>query len=389
MLHFGGNYIYNRRIVNAARDADPAAGNLTRAPLTTRRAEIIFQIQMTKRISSRNRTFLGLVVDHFIKTGNPLGSSALISRYGVRWSAATVRQGLNSLMDAGYLTQTHASSGRFPTEKGIAYYVENILRVESSEDLDPGVFEDRYDGVDGTLDRVISATSSILSDCTNLAGLGMLPRRNTLRVKSSKLLRMGRRECLMFLVFEGGVTEKTFIRLARPVRDAQVERIGAYLNRLLLGLTIEQVHGVVLEKIKRTTTEYSEVLEKVLRISSELFERERKSGVYVKGKVCVMDSLSFADSRLYKTIVEILEDQELLSGLLESVVRDGCRGVFVGSEKGIPRGFSLVAAPYSKGNSCGSLGVFGPMRMNYSRIIPLVDCAAKTVTKMVNGEAAQ
>lgn len=321
-----------------------------------------------------------------METGSPLGSSTLISKYGVKWSAATVRQGLNSLMDDGHLTQSHSSSGRFPTEKGISYYVENILRPESSPDSE---LEGRYNGVEGTLDHVVSATSSILSDCTRLAGLAMLPRRNTLRVKSSKLLRMGSRECLIFLVFEGGVTEKTFIRLARPVRDAQVERIGGYLNRLILGLTIEQVHGVVLEKLKRTTTEYSEVLEKVLRISSELFERQRESAIYVKGKVCVMESLSFADSRLYKTIVEILEDQELLSELLESVVREERSKVFVGSEKGMPGGFSLVAAPYSKGNSCGSLGVFGPIRMNYPRIIPLVNCAAKMVTKMVNGEAAQ
>ncbi len=341
---------------------------------------------MTQPISPRNKAFLGFVVDHFIETGSPIGSSTLISKYDIKWSPATVRQELNSLMEAGFLTQSHISSGRLPTEKGINYYVENILHVENSPDVGLRFLENKYEEIDGTLDHVISATSSILSDFTKLAGLAMLPQRNTLRVKSAKLLKMGNRECLLFLVFEGGLTEKTYIKLAKPIRDSQVERIGSYLNQLILGLTIDQVRKVVLEKIKRTTTEYSEILEKVLRISSELFERERKAGIFIKGKVFVIESLDFGDSGLYKTIIEILEDQELLSSLLKSVVKDGSSKVFVGSEKGMPRGFSLVAAPYCKGNSYGSLGVFGPSRMDYSRIIPLVNYTAKMVTKRVNGE---
>ena len=292
-------------------------------------------------------------------------------------------------MEAGFLTQSHISSGRVPTEKGINYYVENILHVENSPDVGLRFLESKYEGIDGTLDHVISATSSILSDFTKLAGLAMLPQRNTLRVKSAKLLKMGTRECLLFLVFEGGLTEKTYIKLAKPIRDSQVERIGSYLNQLILGLTIEQVRKVVLEKIKRTTTEYSEILEKVLRISSELFERERKTGIFIKGKIFVIESLNFGDSGVYKTIIEILEDQELLSGLLKSVVEDGSSKVFIGSEKGMPRGFSLVAAPYYKGNSYGSLGVFGPSRMDYSRIIPLVNYTARMVTKRVNGETTE
>ena len=344
---------------------------------------------MTQPLSPRNKTFLGFVVDHFIETGNPIGSSTLISKYDIKWSAATVRQGLNTLMEAGFLAQSHISSGRFPTEKGINYYVENILHLDNPQGAGLQFLENKYEGIDGPLDHVISATSSMLSDFTKLAGLGMLPQRNTLRVKSAKLIRMGERECMMFLVFEGGLTEKTYISLARPISDSQVERIGGYLNRLILGLTIEQVRKVVLEKIKRTTTGYSEVLERVLRISSELFEKERKAGIFVEGKISVIESLDFADSSHYKTIIEILEDHELLSSFLKSVVRDGHSKVFVGIEKGMPSGFSLVAAPYCKGNSYGSLGVFGPTRMNYSKIIPLVNYAAKMVTKRINGEITE
>ena len=344
---------------------------------------------MTQPVSPRNKTFLGFVVNHFIETGNPIGSSTLISKYDIKWSAATVRQGLNTLMEAGFLAQSHISSGRLPTEKGINYYVENILHLDNPQGSGLHFLENRYEGIDGTLDHVISATSSMLSDFTKLAGLAMLPQRNTLRVKSAKLIRMGERECLMFLVFEGGLTEKTYIRLARPISDSQVERIGGYLNRLILGLTIEQVRKVVLEKIKRTTTGYSEILEKVLRISSELFEKERKAGIFVEGKISVIESLDFADSSHYKTIIEILEDHELLSSFLKSVVREGRSKVFVGLEKGMPSGFSLVAAPYCKGSSYGSLGVFGPTRMNYSKIIPLVNYAAKMVTKRINGEIAE
>ncbi len=344
---------------------------------------------MTQEISPRNETFLGFVVKHFIETGNSIGSSVLISKYGINWSPATVRKGLNSLMEDGFLAQSHISSGRYPTEKGMNYYVENILRTGEYLKTGLAFLESTYEKVDGTLDHVISVTSHMLSDFTKLAGLAMLPQRNALRVKSAELLRMSDKECLIVLVFEGCLTEKTFIRLAKPISEAQVQRIGTYLNRLILGLTIDQVRKVVLEKIKRTTTEYNEVLERVLRISSELFEKERKAGLFVEGKLSVIESLSYTNYALYKTIIKILEDQELLSNLLKSVVEDGRSKVFIGSDKGMPEGFSLVAAPYSKGQSYGSLGVFGPTRMNYSKIIPFVNYTAEMVTRRVNRGAKQ
>ncbi len=227
-------------------------------------------------ISLRKRLILGFVVDYFIETGQPIGSSHLISKYGLKFSSATIRKELNALMKLGLLSQGHISSGRYPTEKGINYYIDNILNIEDANEQSLSILENEYNRLNGTLDYVLNETSNILSDFTHLTSLATLPNRDTLKIKSSELLKMRRNEYLLILVFEGGLTERTFIKLDTRLPDNQISNLSNYLNKLTLGLTIEQLRKVVLERINKIKNEYDEFLEKVFRISCELFERERK-----------------------------------------------------------------------------------------------------------------
>ncbi|MGH7885147.1 MAG: heat-inducible transcriptional repressor HrcA [Thermodesulfobacteriota bacterium] len=338
-----------------------------------------------KEISQRKKTILSLVVDHFIETGNSIGSSELIYRNKMKWSSATVRKEFNSLMNLGFLSQNHISSGRYPTEKGINFYIKNILNIDDLSNMSLTFLEDECGKLDGTLDYVINETGNILSDFTHLTSLATLPTRNTLRIRSAKLLNITKKNYLLMLVYEGGLAERTFIKFEKELAEMQVNRISNYLNELTLGLTIEEVKKILLDKINKIKNEYDGFLEKVLRISFELFEKKKKTDILVNGKRSLFKFLDVKDTKFYKNILEVLEEQDLLSKLLESVVEDSSTKVFVGSQNGIPEGLSLVAAPYNKGNSYGTLGVFGPTRMNYSQIIPIVSYTARVVTRLVNG----
>lgn len=336
-------------------------------------------------ISQRKKTILGFVVDYFIETGKSIGSSQLISKNKLKWSSATVRKEFNSLMNLGFLTQNHISSGRFPTEKGINYYINNILNVENLSKLNLSFLKDEYDRLDGTLDYVINETGTILSDFTHLTSLATLPSRNTLKIKSVRLLNITKNNYLLMLVFEGGIAERTFIKMDKELPETHINKISNYINDLTLGMTIEEVRKVLLDKINKIKNDYDEFLVKVLKISFELLDKEKKTDILVNGKNTLIKFLNIKDTKFYENILEVLEEQELLSRLLESVVEDSSTKVFVGSQNGFPKGLSLVAAPYSKGKSYGSLGVFGPSSMNYSKIIPIVSYTARVVTKVVNG----
>ncbi len=338
-----------------------------------------------KELSLRKKTILGYVVDYFIETGKSIGSTQLISKNKLKWSSATVRKEFSSLMSLGYLSQNHISSGRFPTEKGISFYIKNILNIDDLSDLNLTFLEDEYERLDGTLDYVINETGTILSDFTHLTSLATLPTRNTLKIKSVRFLNITKNNYLLMLVLEGGLAERTFIKLERQLPDTHVNKISNYLNELTLGLTIDQVRKILLDKINKIRNDYDEFLVKVLRISFELLDKDKKTDILVNGKNTLIKFLNIGNTKFYENILEVLEEQDLLSSLLESVVEDSCTKVFIGSQNGIPDGLSLVAAPYNKGKSYGSLGVFGPSRMNYSKIIPIVSYAAKVVTKVVNG----
>ena len=338
-----------------------------------------------KEVSQRKKTILGLVVDHFIETGKSIGSSQLISKNNLKWSSATVRKEFHALMSLGFLTQSHISSGRFPTEKGISYYINNILNTDDLSDMNLSFLEDEYEKLDGTLDYVINETGTILSDFTHLTSLATLPARNMLKIKSVRLLNITKNNYLLMLVFEGGLAERTFVKLDKELPEQHVNKISNYLNELTLGMTIEEVRKILLDKINKIKNDYDEFLVKVLKISFELLDKEKKTDLLVNGKNTLVKFLNVNDTKFYENILEVLEEQELLSRLLESVVQDSCTKVFVGSQNGIPEGLSLVAAPYNKGNSFGSLGLFGPSRMNYSKIIPIVSYTARVVTRVVNG----
>lgn len=335
-------------------------------------------------LSKRERQILSYVVDHYLKTGDSIGSEEIINNYEVGCSSATVRNQLHKLMNRGLLTQKHISSGRLPTELGISYYVNSVLDLPGISEAIINQVLDEYDKIEGTIDQIIDRISGFLSDYTRTACLATLPDTRTMRIQSARIVGLGLRRYIVILVFEGGLTEKTYIKLDRDISNTQIEMIGDYLNKLMCGLTLENVRELFMHKVRYSKKEYSIFMENILRLSSEIFEKEAKVNYLISGKLTFAENNNLNNPEISRNLLHVFEEKNYLLNLLKNVDSGVGTKVFVGSHSGMPNGCSLVASNYGDGSRQGSLGIFGPIRMDYSLVIPLVNYTAKYLSRVLN-----
>ena len=326
---------------------------------------------------------LGYIVDYYIKTGKPIGSASLIKNYNLKWSSSTVRNILHSLMEDGLLAQKHVSSGRIPTEKGIRLYIDYLVESQEVGLGKNEVIEEQYCNIDGTLDQVVNNISYLLSDYTHTACLATLPSKKNMKIQSFKIVELGDRVCLVLVVFEGGITEKSYIKLDRKISTPQINRISEYVNSLTYGLTLTQLKDEILKKVKEPFYEYSTFIENLIKFSMEVMEKENKVEILINGNLSYLDYINVDNLETSKNLLHVFEEKEFLKEFMDTVVEENITKVFIGRYNGMPTGLSLIAAPYGKGINQGSLGVFGPIRMNYSEIIPLVNYTADYLTRIV------
>lgn len=339
----------------------------------------------TETLSERGKRVLNLIVNHHIKTGEAIGSNALVKSYGLPWSPATVRTTMGDLMNDGYLAQPHVSAGRIPSEKGIRFYVDSLLYPQKLSKKNRVVIRKHYENIEGTLDEVMHETSKMLSDISQFAGLVMLPRARLMKIKSTELIRMGDKKVLFIIVFEGGMTDKTLIRMTREAPDDMLKRLSSYLNELTVGLTLDELRILVLDRLKSERRLYHELVLDLLRFSRKIYEQKVQSDIYIKGQTSILENSKWTPPERLRKLLKAFEEKSVLVDILDKAMNGEGTRVFVGSEIGMVEGYSLVAAPYGGGRKLGTLGVLGPIRMDYSKIIPLVDYTARVVSEIIAG----
>ncbi|HEX9665484.1 MAG TPA: heat-inducible transcriptional repressor HrcA [Thermodesulfobacteriota bacterium] len=334
-------------------------------------------------VSTREKRILYLVIDNYIKTGEPVGSSCLVSKYRLPWSPATVRSVMFELMDKNYLVQPHISAGRVPTEKGIRIYINSLLDQKKLPKSKRTVIKRRYKQLDGTLNEVIYETSIMLSDISNCTGLATLPSTRSMKIKSTKLIRIADRKVLVIIVFDNGMIDQRMIRLSGKIPDGMLRKLSDYVNKLTMALTLDEVESIVIDKLKHERRIYREFLERVVKFSTGKFDERLKSAVYIKGHPSIFDNYSLNNPEGLKDLFRALEEKSFLVEILGKAMNEDSTIVFLGAENGVPAGYSVIAAPYGTNKNLGTLGVLGPLHMDYGQIVPLVDYTAKIVSNIV------
>jgi heat-inducible transcriptional repressor len=337
--------------------------------------------------AQRNRQVLEAVILEYIKTGVPVGSRAIAKKYGLNVSPATVRNVMADLEDLGLLYQPHTSAGRVPSELGLRLYVDSILKIQQLSAGERERIKHSYQGGVRRIESLLRETSRILSSFSKQAGLVLTPRLSTTIFKRIDFTRLRPNIILAILVSRTGIVHNTLIETEKDISQDELDKYGRYLNDMLEDLTLHQVKERLLAEMKKEKVLFDSLLAKVCDLSQQALSKDLEGEVlYIDGRVNLLDYPEFADVEQMRRIFAAFEEKSRIIELLDkSVAAEGLR-IFIGSESELQdmEGISLITSPYTSGEEVlGTLGVIGPTRMDYSRIIPLVDYTAKLLSKML------
>ncbi len=341
-------------------------------------------------LDERNKRVLQAVIDSYIASGAPIGSTVLVKRYDFGVSSATLRNIMAELEELGFLTHPHTSAGRIPTDVGYRYYIDSLISIENdSEDIE-GHFRQAPPLHGDDLQELMEEASRFLATLSHCAGVVVAPTESEAQYKHIEFVRLRGRQVLIIFVTATGIVQNKLIDLDESIRQQDLNRFSAYLDDELSGRTLDEVRQRLIEKMQEEKLVFMRLMEETYRASQEVRERESEK-VYIGGASQMLESPEFANVDKMKALLKAFEDKYKMLKLLDRSVAAAGIKVFIGSENPYfeMQGCSMVVGSYKAGaNVVGTLGVIGPTRMQYKQVIHVVDYTSKLLSKLL-GERFQ
>lgn len=344
---------------------------------------------MIAELNERSREILRHVVEAYVQTGEPVGSRTLSRRLGLSLSPATIRNVMSDLEEFGLLYAPHTSAGRLPTEQGLRLFVDGILQVGALTKDERTSIDSQCKVSGRNMPQVLEEASALLSGLSHCAGLVMAPKQD-LRLKHIEFVNLGPGRALVVMVDEHGGVENRVIDLPLGMPASSLVEASNFMAAKLVGRTLSQASKEILDEIRNQKNQLDKLTGKVVEAGLATWSEDSgNSGVLiVRGQANLLEDVNaIADLEHIRALFEALETKEALIKLLDAAdLAEGVQ-IFIGAESELftLAGASMIIAPYadSEEKLVGAIGVIGPTRMNYGRIIPMVDYTAKLIGRLL------
>ena len=336
----------------------------------------------------RARQLLRTLIGRYIQSGEPVGSQTLLRHAGLDVSAATIRNVLADLEDAGLLSAPHSSSGRVPTAQGYRLFVDSLLQVRPLPEEEMVRLRSELPSGSGT-QNLLGSASELLSAMTRFVGVVSVPRREQFAFRRIDFVPIDGGRVLAIVVFADGEVQNRIVQGRRGFESGELERVSNYLNAQFAGRPISEIRRRLLDELRTSQDEMQVLLAQSVELTEQALGAAPDDMV-VAGQTRLMGVQDLADvDRLRDLFEAFARKREILQLLERTVDAPGVR-IFIGEETGLAPldGLSLVTAPYmSAGRVLGVLGVIGPTRMRYDQVIPVVQAAADTLGQAIAPDA--
>ncbi|MFM8332716.1 MAG: heat-inducible transcriptional repressor HrcA [Candidatus Methylumidiphilus sp.] len=341
-------------------------------------------------LNERAQHLLKVLVERYISDGQPVGSRALSREAGLSLSPATIRNVMADLEDMGLITAPHTSAGRMPTVSGYRFFIDALLTVKPLQQDIIRQFQRDLEPLDDA-DEMLETASRLLADMTHMAGLVTLPRRESVTFRMIEFLALSEQRILVILVTNEQEVQNRIIHPARKFSPAELTAAANYLNATYAGKDLATIRELLLqelhntrEQMNREAIQAAEIAELALPAGEQPL---RRKGFMLAGEMNLMDFDELASMERLRSLFSAFRQKEDLVHLLDRCLETSGVKIFIGEESG-HQAFdqcSLVTASYAiDDHSVGVLGVIGPTRMKYERVIPMVDLTAKLLSAALN-----
>lgn len=339
-------------------------------------------------LNERSREIFRRIVESYVETGEPVGSRTLSRLIGTQLSPATIRNVMADLQDAGLLYSPHTSAGRLPTDAGLRLFVNGLLEVGRLSNDERANIELQCQAAGRSIPEVLEEATTMLSGLSQCAGLVLAPKSES-PLKHVEFVALGPGRALVVLVAENGLVENRIIQLPNGITPSSLVQASNYLNARLTGRTLGEARSAVLAELEEQRAALDELTRRVVEAGLATPAGEGKNSyLLVRGQARLLEDVTaLEDLERIRVLLETLETRETMIRLLDSAQSAEGVQIFIGKESELFNlaGCSMIIAPYanSREQIIGAIGVIGPTRLNYARIIPMVDYTAKVIGRII------
>jgi len=335
--------------------------------------------------SERAQILLKMLVERYIADGQPVGSRALAKFSGLDLSPASIRNIMADLEELGFIASPHTSAGRIPTPRGYRYFVDTLLKVRPLDQVEINQLEDQLQP-DNT-QKLVSQASHLLSDLTRFAGVVMTPKRRSAAFRHIEFLRLSEKRILLIIVAPDGDVQNRIILTDRAYKPLELVEAANFLNQNFAGLTFDEIKARVHDELRKLREDITLLMTQALEAGTEVMNQDSEDYVLSgEHNLLHVQDLSSNMASL-RRLFDMFEQKTSLLQLLDISSRAHGVQIFIGGESGlVPLDeCSVVTAPYEvDGQVVGTVGVVGPTRMAYERVIPIVDITAKLLSSALS-----
>lgn len=328
-------------------------------------------------MDERKKKVLQAIIQDYIFTAEPIGSRTIARKYKLGVSPATIRNEMADLEDMGYIEQPHTSAGRIPSQQGYRYYVDCLMKKHRLTKDEQGYITTGFREKVQDIGRVIQDTSRILSEMTNYTSIVMGPQFEQKTFRHVQLVPIEEGKALLVVVTESGFVQNRILDLPLDVTEQDLHQITQVLNAKLKGLNPDSIKLTLLNEIYSELSKHKRIFEAAVDLIQESFHLSQEDKVYLQGMLKMLNQPEFRDVNKVKTLLTLLEQDEVLHNMmLENAQNETGVTVKIGSEnkyEGIQDCSMITATYHIDGKIVGSVGVLGPTRMEYAKVVSVVD----------------
>jgi heat-inducible transcriptional repressor len=334
-------------------------------------------------LTERQRMILNAIIDDYIRSAEPVGSRSISKRGDVAFSAATIRNEMADLEELGFLEQPHTSAGRIPSIKGYRYYVDHLVKLGEVSEQDLSTVRSFFTEKMNQLEQIIQHAAMILSNMTNYTSIVLGPETFTNTLKHFQLVPISSDAAVAIIVTNTGHVENRTIALPPGISMSDLERAANILNAKLTDVPLSRLKSKLYTEVGQELGRYVDSCEQLLEILDEAFKSEEQR-VFLSGATKMLAQPEFKDVDKVKTLLDLLEETPTLTRMF-STLPSGIQ-VRIGTENQHQAiaSCSLITATYTvEGQSLGTIGILGPTRMDYGKVISLLDVLSKDMTAVL------
>jgi heat-inducible transcriptional repressor len=338
-----------------------------------------------ENLSEREKQILFNLIDYYIRSADPVGSRVIAQKFKMGISSATVRNTLQDLEELGLVEQPHTSAGRIPTDSGYRVYVDYLIKPEKLTEAQKKAIKQTILKEGRGINEILGQTSKLLGEITSQLGVSIAPRFEEGILKNVRLIPVAENKIMMVVIVLSGLARSLILEVEASISESSLYEVEAILNERLSGLSLAEIRRTVAERMADVAG-HGRLIELVVDSKDKIWTEDKSELIHVAGTDHLLDIPEFANREALSRLMKIIENSHILYDFLSQATRDGIV-ITIGRENKIDEimNCSLVTSTYRVGSITGKIGVIGPTRMPYGKLVSLVEYTAKSITEVLSG----